>query len=425
MAGRAFHARLWHSGLGAALALCLLLAACGGGGNSKSSVTIATYPASAASLRDTNVAAIAVESGPGGNVNIPYVSVTVCMPGTRQCTTIDHVMVDTASVGLRLFASLVTPKLTLPPHTIGGSTTISECAHFLNTVGWGDVRLADVEISGEHAPSVPIQLLDANYAPVPHDCGTDPVLSTTTDKATNTQALTANGILGVGLFTHDGQMYFNCTPPSTGCLLVPPGNSYPSPSQQVQNPVRLFASGNNNGVIVQLPALPTGAATLAQGFLIFGVNTQANNRLGSANVVPTNANGFFTTEYRGVTYSNSFLDTGSNGLYFADPAPLVLAGTCHVAQSNFYCPGSPQSLTATVQLASSKSSVGFSVDNADTLFRQGNSYAFSNLGGTMAANYFDWGLPFFFGRSVYSVMEGSSVNTGSTVLNGPFNAYTN
>jgi hypothetical protein len=406
----------------AGVLLCLALAACGGGGGSSSNNgAVATYPASPASLSDSNVAAIAVESGPGSNVNIPYVSVTVCVPGTRQCTTIDHVMVDTGSVGLRLFASQVSPQLHLPPHTIGASSTISECAQFLNTLGWGSIKVADVEIGGEHAPAVPIQLMDASFAPLPTACGVSPLLSTSSNAANNTQALTANGILGVGLFAHDGQIYFNCAQPDGNCQLS--RNSYPSPTQQVQNPVSLFTSGNNNGVVIHLPALVANGATSAQGYLIFGVGTQRNNQLGAAKVIALNAGGFFTTEYRGTLYNSSFLDSGSNGLYFADPAPSVLGGTCRLAQTDFYCPSSTQDLHASIQLQASSASVNFSIANADALFQTSGNFAFGNLGGPLGAAYFDWGLPFFFGRSVYTVMEGKSVNTGSGVLNGPMNAF--
>jgi hypothetical protein len=103
----------------------------------------------------------------------------------------------------------------------------------------------------------------------------------------------------------------------------------------------------------------------------------------------------------------------------------VLAGTCSLAPNDFYCPSSPQNLSAIIQLQASTTSVNFTIANADALFKRSGNYAFSNLGGPLGASYFDWGLPFFFGRSVFTVMEGKTVNTGSAVLNGPLNAFTN
>jgi hypothetical protein len=71
-------------------------------------------------------------------------------------------------------------------------------------------------------------------------------------------------------------------------------------------------------------------------------------------------------------------------------------------------------------LASASVLVNFSIANADQLFKASN-YAFNNMGGTLDNSSFDWGLPFFFGRSVYTVIEGTTVGT----VNGPFYAFTN
>ncbi len=54
----------------------------------------------------------ALASGPDGYsaFNQPYVTVTVCAPGsTSNCQTIDHVLLDTGSVGLRLLAAGAQP----------------------------------------------------------------------------------------------------------------------------------------------------------------------------------------------------------------------------------------------------------------------------------------------------------------------------
>lgn len=411
-----------------------LLGACGGGGAGGSSSggsanvaaalapgAVVTFPTSAASVADANVAAITVGLGPGANVNIPYVTVRVCAPGSStECRDIDNVLLDTGSTGLRLFADQLPANL-LPPHAIGNSRDISECAQFYNTQAWGRVALADVQIGGERTTTaVPVQLMDAHFAPLPTDtCGSAPLLSTRTNTNAGapplTRALSANGILGVGLFAHDGQYYFDCATPDSSCLATA------SPNQQVQNPVSLF-DVNNNGVVVQLPSIPATGAERAQGYLIFGVGTQANNQLGAANVVPVNRVGHFTTVYRGVSLYHSIMDSGSNGLYFNDPAPQVLGGSCTSASSDFYCPAAPRDLSASIQLASGAVDVAFSVASADSLLADRRNYAFNNLGGPLNGSSFDWGLPFFFGRSVYTVIEQRSVP--GTSLNGPLHAFT-
>jgi hypothetical protein len=402
--------------------LLVLLAGCGGAASSSSSppVTTADFPASLATLTDTNVMPVNIVPSAGGNVNIPYVSVTVCIPGTSTCKTIDNVLLDTGSTGLRLFASQISaaPALKLPPQTIAGSSTITECAQFLNTMAWGSVKLADVVLGSKRAASVPVQLLDTSYPKALNSlCGSSPVLALTTSVADNQQTVHANGILGVSLFSHDGQHYFDCASPSILC------QASPTASQQVQNPVTLFST-DNNGVVVQLPAVDAAGVGSANGFLIFGVGTQSNNLLGTANVIQVNpSTGYFTTTFKGTALPRSFIDSGSNGLYFNDPdTHSPLSTQCSSTSTGFYCPATTQNLSASITLSASGSSalVNFSIANADRLF-QGSNFAFNNLGGTLDSKSFDWGLPFFFGRSIYTVVEGRSVGA----LKGPFYAFTN
>ncbi|WP_342616538.1 DUF3443 family protein [Rhodoferax sp. GW822-FHT02A01] len=395
-------------------ALCLaMLTGCGGGGSGNSaSTSAASLPPSAASASDSNVAIVSVEAGPGSNVNIPYVTVTLCVPGTTTCKSIDHVLLDTGSTGLRIFSSNLSaaPALSLPAQTINGSSTITECAQFLNSVAWGSIKNADVRIGNKTASSMAVQVMDSNMpAGLSSVCSSNPVMVPPGTATGNQTALSANGILGVSLFANDGQHYFYCASPTTACYFIPATN------QQVQNPVTQFAS-DNNGVVVQLPTISSTGNTSAQGYLIFGVGTQSNNSLGSANVVAVNANsGYFTTNYKGSNFTHSFIDSGSNGLYFDDAS---ISTSCTYAATGFYCPPSSLSLSATLGSAS----VNFSIANADSLFTSGASnYAFNNLGGTLATGYFDWGLPFFFGRYVYTVVEGKTVGAQT----GPFYAFTN
>ena len=86
---------------------------------------------------------------------------------------------------------------------------------------------------------------------------------------------------------------------------------------QVSNPVAAFAT-DNNGVALVMPAVSAGGATTLTGTLIFGIDTQANNQIGSATVYAANSSGNFTTTYKGTSLTSSFLDSGSNGLFFSD-----------------------------------------------------------------------------------------------------------
>ena len=104
---------------------------------------------------------------------------------------------------------------------------------------------------------------------------------------------------------------------------------------------------------------------------------------------------------------------------------------CAGSNKAFYCPTTLLALNATNQSAAntnnSTGTVAFNVGNANTLFtnNNGNNVGFSELGGTNApingCGSFDWGLSFFYGRSVFTAIEGQSV-TG-TSYTGPFWAY--
>ncbi len=180
-------------------------------------------------------------------------------------------------------------------------------------------------------------------------------------------------------------------------------------TQQVQNPVSMFPQ-DNNGVILELPSIlsPSGAFNVP-GFMVFGIGTEANNSLGSsATVLNLNSAGMFTTTFNGVSYPNSFVDSGSNGLFF--PNTLNISTTC-TSSAGFYCPSSPVPSQATPGTASP---VDFTVVSADQLF-SGTNTAFNDLAGpssnlTGPSSPFDWGLPFFFGNNVFTNFENQSGN---------------
>jgi hypothetical protein len=181
---------------------------------------------------------------------------------------------------------------------------------------------------------------------------------------------------------------------------------------------------DNNGVIVELPALqPAGSSAEATvtGQLIFGIGTESNNALPStATVLNLDTTDSFTTNFAGQSLTGSFIDSGSNGLFFPDPA---LAGSiCPGSDSSWYCPTSTLtglSATNVGATGSPSSTVTFSVDNFETVTAANpTDAAFNNLAGPNTGS-FDWGLPFFYGRNVFTAIDGTTV--GNTP--GPFFAY--
>jgi hypothetical protein len=222
-----------------------------------------------------------------------------------------------------------------------------------------------------------------------------------------------NGILGVGLFRFDAQPYYACGATTCAPIAVPP-------AQQVQNPVALLPV-DNNGVVITLPSVGAGGARSLTGSLILGIGTQSNNQPSGVTVFPAGVCAQFITTYQGTTFKDGgncsngggFLDTGSNALFFPDSSIPVCSAF------PFYCPSSPLSLSATNTGAAGAPSgvVNFQVANANALFASGNA-VFNNLGGP-ASGFFDWGLPFFLGRTVYIGINGQN----SVLGRGPFWAY--
>ncbi|SAK40931.1 lipoprotein [Caballeronia hypogeia] len=400
------------------LCLSIMLAACGGGGDSSSSSSsssgggssggsggssgggssgTSTANAQPISPNGTNAVPISVDSGVAGFVNIPNVSVTVCVPGTSQCQTIDHIQVDTASFGLRILGGAAQSVVTsLPGVRAANGGQLSECAGFADGYTWGTVRTADVKIGTEVASGVPIQIigdLAASAAPTgANGCPSGNDENSTAD-------IGANGILGIGPATYDcgsscastalNAMYFSCTN-GTNCT-----GSTATLAQQVINPVTKFAV-NNNGVILQLPPVPDNGAASATGVLIFGIGTQGNNSIAGVTKYGTDGYGDLSGVYKGSKYT-TFFDSGSNGNFFQDSFPLCSSS------SAFYCPSSEQQLSATITgTEGNTATVPFQLVSARTLTSSGGKFAFNSLGGQLGmSNYFDFGLPFFFGRHVY------------------------
>lgn len=417
------------------------LAGCGGGGGSSSSsaptvvstpATVTapttpqnTTPAPTVIATTANVAPLTIDAGPAVTAanaspsvgNLMYTTVTVCAPGTTTCATVDHILVDTGSSGLRIFASALPTSFTLPQRTDVNNNPLAECIQFVDGYSWGPLQTADFKISGETASSLPIQIIGSpNFATVPNACAN-------VGTSRNTiQSFGANGVLGISNGVQDcgaacvttnvngtaqNNLYYSCATPQTCTATTVPL------SAQVQNPITLFAVDNNGSAIV-LPAIPSEGALTVNGSLIFGIGTQTNNSLGSAVALQVDPYAFeFTTQYQNVNYAESYIDSGTN--FYAVPDPNNTIATCSGA-SSFFCPASTLYLSATLIGTNALfSSTTFSIANALTLFNQNPNFtAFNDIGGpngtgsSRTTHTFAWGAPFFFGKTVFTAIEGKA-----------------
>lgn len=395
----------------ASLAACLVLACCGGGGCGGGNDNSPGPSQPAPQQQTANQIAVTVDSGPAGvnAVNGLFASVTICAPGTSNCQTIDHVLVDTGSSGLRVLASVIAPQLiaALPQSANGSGKTIVECAQFADGYTWGPTQFADIKLGGETAGNAVVQIIGAaGFSSVPAACRS-------TGPAENTvQTLGANGVLGVSTFAQDcgpacvsltnNGMYYACN----GSACSPTSVSL---AQQLWNPVALFAA-DNNGISIALPVAPASGAVSLSGTMTFGIGTQANNALAATAVLTVDpVFGELNTTVGPTSYPGSFVDSGSNGYFFG----TGLFQACTVF-TGFYCPASAQAESAVLQGVNGvTAAANFIVGNPESLFASNPSNAVEpDIAGPNGGS-FDWGLPFFFGRTVYTAIENRATPAGS------------
>ncbi|WP_063801166.1 DUF3443 domain-containing protein [Burkholderia ubonensis] len=376
--------------IGLAFAVAFL-AGCGGdggGGNAKAG----DNPSAAVA----NTIPVAVQN----LTNRPMVSVTVCEPDSTNCQTIDNILLDTGSTGLRLVGSVASLVAGNPHVATANGEQLAECMPFGAGNTWGSVRTADVKMAGEIARNVPIQIIgDMDASSVPPSC-------TRRGRMLNTvENLGFNGILGVDVNASDCGahcadstdygVYFSCSN-GAGC-----SDTTVPIAQQVVNPVTHFAT-DNNGVILQMPPVADMGQASVTGSLTFGIETQANNRFAASQKLITMADGSLSVDDDHIFLDHAVFDSGTPTYVFPD----FSVRQC----DDFYCPES--TLTETVQLKDAhgtRAAVDMLVGNASQLLATRN-VAFKNLAVSSYAEPVLVGMPFFYGRSVYYGFDRSASN---------------
>ncbi len=357
----------------------------------------------------SNVVAIQAGGCSQGYPDEPCVSVTICQPGTSSCQTISNILLDTGSYGLRVFGSLLSVQL--PLEGDGSGNKIAECVSYVQqSSDWGPVVVADIQLGGETASSVPMQIIDAGFAQIPSSCQ---------NPDTSPQNDGFNGILGVGLLVQDcgsscsqsanNQVYYSCGSGGCGGIAIPL-------QDQVSNPIALLPV-DNNGLIINFPAIPAQGVPTVQGTMVLGIGTQGDNSPAQVTVLPADQNSNFLTTFNGQTLQNSFIDSGTDGLFF--PSSSIPQCNSSGQEAGFYCPNGLVNFSA-IQMGANGSpqvQVPFQVYNAQQALSSSNQ-VFSDLGGTNS-NGFIWGFPFFIGRTIYFGLEGHSSSLGQ----GPFWAF--
>jgi Protein of unknown function (DUF3443) len=349
-------------------------------------------------------------------LNASVVSITVCATGTPNCKVVNDMIVNTGSSGVQIFGSQLS-GLGIIPNTDGGGQ-IGECFFAGTDFTWGAVSTVDVKIAGEPTITVPIHVMDDinAFPPAPSTCTQGYQLDSSPSQ------FGANGVLGVGQALNDLHEvplhhydYFQCSAGDCSLLNNPPNEDV------VPNPVSSFPV-DNNGVVLSLPAIPANGQKTTNGTLYFGIGTESNNQPGQVTTYrqnsDTNSKNYLTinTVYQGIS-APGFFDSGGPAYFFSSSIQLCSNGV-------YYCPAKTLSESATNESVDGAVSgvVNFKVANFDKMFSS-NKAAFNDLGlnfdGGTTYDGFVWGLPFFFGRTVYLGIDGSSSPLGT----GPYIAY--
>jgi hypothetical protein len=426
-----------------------LLVSCNssGGGALAECLTATQSPANLADNSGNTVpiyVADTTTTGQVGYLNEPLVSVKICTPGFSDddhCQIVQNILLDTGSFGLRVFESaLDTSKLTLPQEeiTVPGEADPSElveCAKFGTGATWGPVKTADVILGDNTAANLPIQLINIHYPHVSQDC---------IDSKPETDPCNSgfNGILGVGLRRADcgagcnttalsnPGLYYACKDGTckrnyTGCGGTCSLSLAVNESLQVYNPVANFGTGFNNGVVVSFNALPGGQSNAVTGTMTLGIpDTTVDYVFQAGPGTSANFQTDLTTEgthFGGLgSGTSAFIDSGSNGIFFGTAISEL---SDHECEHGFFCPtanGGHVDLSADLKkfgwvgfpIPDPVFTNPFTIKNAETLIGSGKT-AHENLGGEFDL-IFDWGLPFYFGKTIYHGIEG----TDPAVLNG-------
>jgi hypothetical protein len=321
------------------------------------------------------------------------------------------------------------------------------CVLFGIGAEWGPVGKADVKLGSLTASNVRFMMIDSTYGSIPSYSG---CASSTLD--TSPSADGYNGIIGVGLFTTDcgadgcdpsSTSYYGC-PSGTNCSLAKVGLNYTSVSSsgasgltnngsiatayQVQNPIAQMPTGYNNGTAITLPSLSTCGASVVKGYMALGVASVTNNtpsttptiiKAASSTISGSIVAGYMYTDWNGYEY-NGLIDSGTSTWAIVPNSDL---SDCGGSYSGFLCPSDTPSLSASMVAADNSvtKSISFTIGNAESLFNSSNT-AYPSLGTSLSSSsdLFIWGLPFFYGRTVYTVINGK---TATGVGTGPLWAY--
>jgi hypothetical protein len=344
------------------------------------------------------------------SLNQPVIDIKICKSGTANsasptCITISNILVDTGSYGLRISSSAISNAalLSTPVIAPNSSNQVMECAQFGSGYIWGGIYKVDLQLGSSFAltaSNLNIQVGDSTTN------GSSNCSQSAGSDLSIRNNLGANGIIGIGALLQDtsSATYYSCTTSGSCATLTP------DTSNGLFNPISQLSYGSgtyNNGYVVDFSGTSTTTPSgSTQGVLTYGINTFTNNQpASSAQVIKLNSSLEFTTTYNSSRLT-SIVDTGSNALFFNTSA----MSACQTDNA-FYC-GSLTNQTAILSDYRQNSiSITFNVSSYDP-----SKQVQPQLGGSTGSFGlgFDWGLPFFFGKTIYFGIQEQSNSLNQT-----------
>lgn len=385
---------------------CILTACGGGSGNNDNN----SSSSSSGSTNNTtlNQIPVTISTGPQNNyLNGLFGSITLCN-SSNACTTVNNVIFDTGSVGVRVLKSAL-PNGFLTADSDGNGGTYSNCGVFASGYTWGDVASATMTLGGlTSSQKVPVHIIGQSNYSIPSSSGNGSAMNTVS-------SLGANGIIGIGLFKYDcgstcvnyqTTAYYSCKSGTCTSTKIPL-------TSQLLNPVAAMPAPYNNGNVISLPSISSTGSKNVNGSIYLGIGNATNNTITPTAIINTDTNGYINATMNGKSFSQSFLDSGTS-IYGITDSSIPLCSQSGF--TDYFCPSSTYSTSILLSNAAKtqNSTVTLTIDNAYNLIQTGNN-AFYN----MAFNFSSWyssvdlGLTFFFGKNVATGIEGTSSNIGS------------
>ncbi|MDQ5922225.1 MAG: hypothetical protein QG673_2284 [Pseudomonadota bacterium] len=319
---------------------------------------------------------------------------------------IDHVLLDTGSSGFKVLKSQLNSSLTFSSILQGNNpeSPISSCVTYGSGYMFGSNNLAGLQIGGQRADNVPIQIInDGSQSSVPDNCSSNGRF------ANLLQTSGARGILGVNPMTFESNSTLqNLIYVQTSSGFV---NIVESSVQTLNvNPLSLLMQ-NNNGLIISYPKVSKNSTISIYGTMVMGLNTTSNNVIPSTiQSVRGNPNtnlGYFDVNENGWPVSGIF-DSGTD--------TLALGGyNIPVCNDSSFCPSSPVTFSTIVS----------NYDGGESSYIMQTVSSVQGLGGYAVLPYWGtrllpssglavYGLPFFYGRNVYLGFYDSGTSTTPT-----------